>query len=391
MVSASPAAEAAATHHERVCANTAILGMPCITTDPSTLTGIMRMPDAAAEVNVRSAAAQSAAVPTCRNCGANASGHYCANCGQETALALPTFRSFMREAAGRYVALDGRLWRSLFGLVARPGFLTREYFAGRRRRYIRPARLFLVLYLLLFAVIGLVQSPADLGDEIVFVQSDGAPAANPSVPGTPDAAPGGRATPPAEQRAAVPQSAAGAEGAIDVKGSVGDPAGANDVVGAGGDTLLGFDKDLNLTLRMRGAEQTLPAPLRKRYEQFKRLSKEQKAERLYAGAVALRPLWDGGAAARVRAAAQAGLPRTWPALSQPSATVCRAPRLQRASAFVRRPGVDRDRRVALARPAAAAGTVDRVLRVARAARRVSADAGGRDCCARPSWPPATRS
>ena len=162
----------------------------------------MRMPDAAAEVNVRPAAAQSAAVPTCRNCGAHASGHYCANCGQETALALPTFRSFMREAAGRYVALDGRLWRTLFGLVARPGFLTLEYFAGRRRRYIRPARLFLVLYLLLFAVIGLVQSPADLGDEIVFVQSDGAgtrvqgPAPG-AAPG-PDAAPAGNAAPAAK-------------------------------------------------------------------------------------------------------------------------------------------------------------------------------------------------
>jgi hypothetical protein len=50
----------------------------------------------------------------------------------------------LREAAGRYVALDGRMWRTLIGLFFRPGFLSREYFAGRRRRYIRPARLFLV-------------------------------------------------------------------------------------------------------------------------------------------------------------------------------------------------------------------------------------------------------
>ena len=28
---------------------------------------------------------------------------------------------------------------------------------------------------------------------------------------------------------------------------------------------MGFDKDLNLTLRMGGAEMNLPAPLRKRY------------------------------------------------------------------------------------------------------------------------------
>jgi hypothetical protein len=69
---------------------------------------------------------------------------------------LPTARQFLREAAGRYVALDGRLWRALWALVARPGFLTREYFAGRRRRYIRPARLFLVMSVLLFAALRFV-------------------------------------------------------------------------------------------------------------------------------------------------------------------------------------------------------------------------------------------
>ena len=160
---------------------------------------------------------------SCRNCGARTEGHYCANCGQETALALPTFRSFMREAAGRYVALDGRLWRTLSALVARPGMLTREYFAGRRRRYIRPARLFLVLYLLLFAAIGFVRSPADLGDEIVFVQSD-----DPSVAALTDGTPG--------------------PGKDDAKS----------------DTSLRIDKDLNLTMRMGGADVALPEPIRKR-------------------------------------------------------------------------------------------------------------------------------
>ena len=108
----------------------------------------------------------------CRNCDAPIAGHYCANCGQETRITLPTFNTFMREAAGRYVALDGRAWRTLWGLVARPGFLTLEYLQGRRRRYIRPARLFLVLYLLLFALIGILQSPADVAQQVVFVNSD---------------------------------------------------------------------------------------------------------------------------------------------------------------------------------------------------------------------------
>jgi len=91
----------------------------------------------------------------CRNCGSVAPGAYCPACGQETRARLPTFAQFMRDAAGRYVALDGKWWRTLGALVFRPGFLTREYLAGRRRRYVRPSRLFLVASLLLFAVLKL--------------------------------------------------------------------------------------------------------------------------------------------------------------------------------------------------------------------------------------------
>ena len=85
-------------------------------------------------------------------------------------MRAPTFIGFMREAGGRYVALDGRLWKTLSALLFRPGFLTREYFAGRRRRYIRPARLFLVASLLMFAALRIV---ADLG-KLDVVQFDAA-------------------------------------------------------------------------------------------------------------------------------------------------------------------------------------------------------------------------
>ena len=91
----------------------------------------------------------------CRNCGADASWNYCPNCGQETQIALPPAFAFLRDAAGRYVRFDGRMWRSLFALLFRPGFLTREYLAGRRRRYVRPARLFVALSIVFFAVLRL--------------------------------------------------------------------------------------------------------------------------------------------------------------------------------------------------------------------------------------------
>lgn len=92
----------------------------------------------------------------CRNCGAPAPEIFCPRCGQETRDRVPTLREFVRESTGRYIAWDGRLWRTLAALLFRPGFLTREYLAGRRRRYVRPGRLFLVASLLLFAVLRLV-------------------------------------------------------------------------------------------------------------------------------------------------------------------------------------------------------------------------------------------
>jgi hypothetical protein len=98
----------------------------------------------------------------CRNCKAPVDGRFCANCGQETDLRLPTLREFAREAAGRYVAFDGRFWRTLFALAFRPGRLTREYFSGRRRRFIRPARLYLFATLVFFAVSRFYVEPAEM-------------------------------------------------------------------------------------------------------------------------------------------------------------------------------------------------------------------------------------
>ena len=207
-----------------------------------------------------------AGADTCRNCGAHTSGHYCANCGQETRLALPTFPAFMREAAGRYVALDGRLWRTLAALVARPGYLTREYFDGRRRRYIRPGRLFLVLYLLLFAVIGILQPPGDIGNQVTFVEPDKAT--------SDELAKAGR-----EIRSATREATAAATGKPAVTVVDSDD----------GETLFGLDKDLNLSLRWNGEDMALPPQLRRRWDHFRKLPRDEKAEQLYAGVLRYGP------------------------------------------------------------------------------------------------------
>jgi hypothetical protein len=93
-------------------------------------------------------------IPTsCRNCDATVSGNYCHHCGQETRVHAPSFTEFAHEFIGHYVALEGRLWGTFARLLFRPGALTNEYLAGRRRRYVEPLRLYLTLSILFFALL----------------------------------------------------------------------------------------------------------------------------------------------------------------------------------------------------------------------------------------------
>jgi Protein of unknown function (DUF3667) len=51
------------------------------------------------------------------------------------------------------VALEGALWRTLGLLLLKPGRLTTEYFAGRRRRYVLPLRIYLSASFVFFLVV----------------------------------------------------------------------------------------------------------------------------------------------------------------------------------------------------------------------------------------------
>jgi len=192
---------------------------------------------------------------SCPNCGAPVAGPFCAQCGQETTIALPSARAFLREAAGRYVALDGRTWRTLFGLFFRPGFLTREYLAGRRRRYVRPGRLFLVLALAMFAVFRLVGNvPGMIADG-----SDG----NTIVVGAPDA---GRAKIIVDAKGVRPAKEPRTPEDKDVQKP---------------------DDDFNLSVDE--LDGPFLQPLRTRLQAFNHLTPQQKTEQIYNGTLRYGP------------------------------------------------------------------------------------------------------
>lgn len=64
---------------------------------------------------------------------------------------------FMQVAAEDLTHADSRLWRTLAALLFRPGYLTREFLAGRRARYLPPVRLYLVLSVTFFLFLAATQ------------------------------------------------------------------------------------------------------------------------------------------------------------------------------------------------------------------------------------------
>lgn len=90
----------------------------------------------------------------CASCGHPLSGRFCSACGEETVetheLSLKHF--FGHSVVHEFAHVDGKIVRTLRSLLLRPGFLTCEYFAGRRTPYVNPLRL-LLTSAILFALL----------------------------------------------------------------------------------------------------------------------------------------------------------------------------------------------------------------------------------------------
>lgn len=91
----------------------------------------------------------------CANCGASMQGEFCHECGQSIHSVLKPMHHMVEETVETVLHIDGRIVHTLPPLLLKPGFLTLEYFAGRRVRYIAPFRLMFVLCLLSLFVIHL--------------------------------------------------------------------------------------------------------------------------------------------------------------------------------------------------------------------------------------------
>jgi len=113
-----------------------------------------------ARIAIRMTTTASPTLTPCTNCGGQ-SADYCVACGErQPGHHDLSVAHFAHDVVHEFVHLDSKLFRTLRDVVTKPGFLTAEYFAGRKSRYIPPLRLFLTLFALQFLAFTFYQPAA---------------------------------------------------------------------------------------------------------------------------------------------------------------------------------------------------------------------------------------
>ncbi|HEY9257813.1 DUF3667 domain-containing protein [Chitinophaga sp.] len=86
----------------------------------------------------------------CLNCGTEVPERFCTHCGQENTVPHETFGHLFSHFVADIFHYDSQFLITLKLLFFRPGFLSREYMAGRRVRYVNPIKLYVFVSFVFF-------------------------------------------------------------------------------------------------------------------------------------------------------------------------------------------------------------------------------------------------
>lgn len=90
----------------------------------------------------------------CLNCGAQVTGRYCNQCGQENIEPEPSLWHLVVHFFNDFTHFDGKFFSTIKLLLLKPGFLSAEYKKGRRAAYLDPIRMYIftsaIAFLLFF-------------------------------------------------------------------------------------------------------------------------------------------------------------------------------------------------------------------------------------------------
>ncbi len=117
----------------------------------------------------------------CLNCGTTVLGRYCHVCGQENTEPKETFWHMVTHFFYDITHFDGSFFVTLKDLLFKPGFLSREYMLGRRKKYLHPVRMYVftsaVFFLVFFSMFHVSEksisaNPNDRSKDIAIVREN---------------------------------------------------------------------------------------------------------------------------------------------------------------------------------------------------------------------------
>lgn len=91
----------------------------------------------------------------CHNCGVRLEGAFCHRCGQDDRHYTRSLFGLVPEFLGELTNWDNRLWRTLWPLWLRPGYLSERYVEGHRAPYVPPLRLYIFTSIIAFLLFSL--------------------------------------------------------------------------------------------------------------------------------------------------------------------------------------------------------------------------------------------
>ena len=106
----------------------------------------------------------------CQNCGYEGIKKFCPECGQKN-IQLKKITQLLSDFFDTFLSLDFRIFSTLKYLIFKPGFLTKEYWDGRREKYLPPLRLYLIISFLTFVILPFI-TQFTLGKGFLCVTSE---------------------------------------------------------------------------------------------------------------------------------------------------------------------------------------------------------------------------
>ncbi|AKD02355.1 DUF3667 domain-containing protein [Pontibacter korlensis] len=86
----------------------------------------------------------------CLNCGATVTDNFCSKCGQENLELHEDFFHLALHSVGHYFHFESKFFNSIVPLFTKPGYLTKEYFAGKRAAHLNPISMYIFISILFF-------------------------------------------------------------------------------------------------------------------------------------------------------------------------------------------------------------------------------------------------